>query len=122
MLRLSSVYRAAIRSRYAIPLVLTLFYSAPTQALGLMEARQHALTHDWLFRLPCMRVMPTAKKRTSGAPDSYRKSPMTTASRVTIPPLQRVANNRNGITPAAPPVFPATAAYRLCGMVALSTG
>lgn len=50
MLRLSSVYRAAIRSRYAIPLVLTLFYSVPSQALGLMEAWQQALTHDPAFQ------------------------------------------------------------------------
>ena len=46
MLRFSSVYRATIRSSYAIPLFLTLIYSAPSQALGLMEAWQQALTHD----------------------------------------------------------------------------
>ncbi|AFR02828.1 hypothetical protein PEC301653_12320 [Pectobacterium carotovorum subsp. carotovorum] len=50
MLRLSSVYRVAIRSSYAIPLVLSLIYSAPSQALGLMEAWQQALTHDPAFQ------------------------------------------------------------------------
>lgn len=106
MLRLSSVYRAAIRSCYFAPLFLILSYSAPSQALGLMEAWQHALTHDPAFLAAVHARNADSEEKHIGRAGLLPKSPMTTASPVTILPLRRETNSQSGITLAALPAFP----------------